>query len=131
MTSEARTASDDPRSLRVLVCGSRSWTDFDTIYYRLSSLVRDYPDVVIVEGGAKGADTIARQVAEDFQVDTEEYLPDWEKYKKQAGFKRNIQMLETKPDLVLAFWDGKSKGTRHIITEAKERGIEVEVILGE
>ena len=55
---------------------------------------------------------------------------DWDTYGKQAGFIRNIQMLDEKPDLVIAFQKNASRGTQHTINEARKRGIPVEVIVG-
>jgi hypothetical protein len=53
---------------------------------------------------------------------------DWERYKRRAGIIRNLEMLDQEPDLVIAFWDGKSRGTAHTIGEARRRGIPVEVV---
>lgn len=113
----------------VLVCGSRNWTDKDTLNARLDQLSKH--DLRIIHGGAKGADKMGYHWAFYHGVKHTEYKPDWEKYGRSAGIKRNIQMLDTSPDLVIAFWDGKSKGTSHTITEARKRGIPTEVIYNE
>lgn len=116
------------RIMKVLVCGSREWTSQDTIYKRLSKLPTN---TIIIEGGCEGADLIARHVAlENIGLELVEFPAAWKKYGKPAGPKRNLKMLDTKPHLVIAFHDDikKSKGTKHIVTEARKRGIEVEVI---
>ena len=109
----------------VLVCGSRNWSDIHAIRMRLVKLP---PSSVIIHGKAPGADTIAGWLAEDFGFTVREFPADWEQYGKRAGILRNLAMLDESPDLVLAFWDGESSGTRHTVTEARKRGIPVEVI---
>jgi len=113
--------------VKVLVCGDRKWLDIDVIRKRLSALPSD---VIIVEGGCEGADLISRRVALDIGFEVVEFPAAWKKYGKAAGPKRNLKMLDTKPHLVIAFHDDleNSKGTRHTVTEARRRGIEVEVI---
>lgn len=114
--------------LRVLVCGSRSWSDYAAISDQLS-LVSSGVGLVVVHGGAMGADTVAANYALRSGIPTEVFYADWDKYGKRAGILRNNEMLDTRPDLVLAFWDGKSRGTKHTIDEARRRGIPCEVIL--
>ena len=111
--------------MRVLVCGSRNWNKPVTIATRIIKLPKG---TIVIEGGARGVDTIAEFWAKELGYKVEVYPAKWEKYGKSAGFKRNIEMLETGIDLVIAFWDGKSKGTRHTIREAEKRGIPVEII---
>jgi len=116
--------------MKVIVCGSRGWKDWVTIKERLFKLP---PDTIVIEGGCVGADLIARDVAlEHLGLEVVEFPAAWKKYGKAAGPKRNIKMLDTKPDLVIAFHDdlSGSKGTKHIVTEAKKRGIKVEIIGG-
>lgn len=94
-------------------------------------LLRLPPNATIIHGDAAGADKTAAWLAEDFGFSVEAFPvtdSDWQQYGKRAGILRNLTMLDTEPDLVLAFWDGKSKGTRHTIEEARKRGIPVEVV---
>jgi hypothetical protein len=111
--------------MRVLVCGSRSWKDGRRIKARLKKLPRGS---IIISGGAKGADLLAATVARGLGFEVKEFKPDWEAFGKSAGLKRNIQMLEEKPHLVIAFWDGVSTGTAHTLKHAKEQGVEIEII---
>ena len=114
---------------RVLVCGDRYWTDTETLYARLDRLPR--ADLVIIEGEARGADTLARQWAESRSV---AYLPfpaNWNLYGKRAGILRNQQMLdEGKPHCVIAFHHNldASKGTRDMVKRAREAGLPTEVV---
>jgi hypothetical protein len=107
---------------KIVICGSRSWTNEEKIY-RVLKEIRHPRE--IVHGGAQGADTLAGRVAMGLGFVVTEMPADWTKWGKAAGFKRNIAMLDLEPELVIAFWDGKSKGTRHTMQEAGLRGIPV------
>jgi hypothetical protein len=110
---------------RILVCGSRDWTDGDAIADRLADFATDNP--TIIHGGARGADTMAENIASLYGYKIERFPAEWARHGKRAGFMRNLAMLDTKPDLVLAFQSNGSKGTQHTIDEARKRGIRVEV----
>ena len=115
--------------MRVLVCGSRKQPDLDIIWETLDALAKAENIDCIIEGDAPGADRVAGHWAKRRKVDLYCYPADWDKYDKSAGFIRNKQMLdEGKPDLVLAFWDGKSPGTKNMIEQAEKAGVEVKVI---
>lgn len=110
---------------RILVCGSRGWTHMLPVIERLCELSEGS---VVIHGAAKGADRIAGLVAGGLGLTVEAFPADWAKFGKRAGLIRNKQMLDTKPDRVIAFWDGKSPGTKHTILTARYRGIPVEVV---
>ena len=112
--------------MRVLVTGSRGWTDENAIHERLARLPEG---TTIIHGRAeRGADKIADAHAIQLGFDVVRYRANWDRLGKRAGVIRNLEMLDTNPDLVLAFWDGSSRGTRLCIEAARERGIPVEVI---
>lgn len=119
--------------MRVLVCGSRTWTKRGAIADALCDVEDAQGPLghVLIHGAARGADTLAEQVAMSrFGWGILRYPADWSKYGNAAGYIRNKQMLEEgKPDIVLAFWDGKSRGTANMIQLAKAAGIEVKVFL--
>lgn len=118
----------EPR--RVLVCGSRTWTDRARVRNRLACLLPFLPDAeepTIVHGDARGADKIAAEIALDLGLWVEAHPADWKAEPRKAGILRNLEMLDTKPDLVIAFQRGESRGTQDTIDEARKRGIHVEV----
>jgi hypothetical protein len=114
--------------VRVIVCGSRKWRDRAAIIARLVQLPpRD--DTVVVHGGAKGADRIAHQEAQKLGLLVEVHEPDYETYSaKRAPLIRNEAMAGLGADLCIAFWDGRSTGTQHMMTVASAAGIPVEVV---
>ena len=105
--------------MKVLICGSRDWKNREIICSWLSKLQNWRFDTVI-EGEAKGADSIARDEAEKMGVVILKFPADWNKYHKAAGVIRNKQMLEEgRPDLIVAFHDNieNSKGTKDTIQQ--------------
>lgn len=119
--------------MKVLVCGSRGWgIDLPDprrpIWDRLNEVFEHLAQSSrLITGGARGPDEFARQWAADSLVDHLVCYADWATHGKRAGILRNLRMLDEKPDLVLAFWDGTSRGTKHTIDEAHARGITVEL----
>lgn len=82
----------------------------------------------IVSGGAKGVDTSAREYALTNDIRLTEFLPEYEKYGRKAPLKRNLQIIDY-ADIVLAFWDGSSRGTKFVIDQCKMRGKHLTVFL--
>ena len=87
------------------------------------------PDDVteIVSGGARGIDACAAKYAKENGIKLTEFLPDYKKYGRSAPIKRN-NLIVDRADLVLAFWDGKSKGTGYVIEYCKKAGKALTVI---
>ncbi len=87
------------------------------------------PDDVteIVSGGARGIDACAAKYAKENGIKLTEFLPDYKKYGRSAPIKRN-NLIVDRADLVLAFWDGKSKGTGYVIDYCKKVGKALKVI---
>ena len=82
----------------------------------------------IVSGGAKGIDGCAKEYALTHNLILTEFLPDYARYKRGAPLKRNLQIIEYS-DIILAFWDGSSKGTAYVIDHAKKLGKDCRVFL--
>ncbi|MDD5151798.1 MAG: DUF2493 domain-containing protein [Flavobacterium sp.] len=101
--------------MRVAVVGSRNINNKKEIFDILSR----YDISIVVSGGALGVDTIAEEYAENINIGTDIYLPDWKKYGKSAGFIRNKDIINNS-DMTIAFWDGKSKGTLNSIEYSRK-----------
>lgn len=115
--------------MRILVCGSRNWKNVRLIEDSLSEIQPDDEPVTIIDGTARGVDSIANSIAVQKGYYTERYPAQWDKFGKAAGMIRNRQMLiEGKPDLVLAFWDGISRGTKNMIELAETARVPVKII---
>ena len=114
-------------SYKVIVCGDRHYTDRDAIFNALVNLPQP---LIVIEGGADGADMWARDVAQELGVEWVTCPANWEQYGKAAGPIRNRHMLTHQPDLVLAFHDDieHSKGTADMVRQAMAAGIETRVV---
>jgi hypothetical protein len=113
---------------RILVTGSRNWVDEEKIY---AALMQALPVSLLIEGEARGADTIAKRAAQRLGIRVLPFRADWRRYGRSAGPIRNQLMLdEGKPDLVLAFHEdlARSKGTKDMISRARAAGVEVKLI---
>ena len=106
--------------MKVAVIGSRGLTVDDLEKY----LPKDTTE--IVSGGAKGIDNCARNYALSHDLKLTEFLPEYSKYGRSAPLKRNLQIIEY-ADVVIAFWDGKSRGTKYVIDNCKKQGVQLDV----
>jgi predicted Rossmann-fold nucleotide-binding protein len=112
---------------KVLVCGGRDYQNETRVFKVLDRILTRYGPLLIIEGGARGADSLARKWAQARNQNVRTFPADWDKYKKGAGFRRNTQMLkEGQPDLVVAFPGGT--GTAMMVTIAKEATPPIRVI---
>jgi YspA, cpYpsA-related SLOG family len=113
--------------VRVLVTGSRVWDDRDLIRATLDGL----EDVAaVIEGCASGADRMAEEWAADRGVVVYHHPARWSVYGRAAGPIRNLEMLDDRPDLVVAFHSDlrHSRGTADMVSRARKRGVEVRVV---
>lgn len=122
--------------MRVLICGSRGWTEKQPIYNVLDALDREfrraYPpvEVTIIHGAAKGADSIAGDLAERYGFVVEAHPANWA-LGRVAGIQRNLEMLHSGIDRVYAFrTEGRSRGTDHMVRIARAAGVPVQAVQG-
>ena len=116
------------KSLKVIVAGSRTFNYPELLdevlnQYRLFH----FNFTELVHGGARGADTLAMLWAEKRNIQVRCFPADWDKYGKKAGYIRNKQMAEY-GELLIAFWDGESKGTKMMIELAKESNVNTIIV---
>lgn len=115
--------------MNIAIVGGRDFSDYTLLKESLSAYISIYsgmPDN-IVSGGAKGADTLAAQFATEMDIPLLVFKPDYQKYGRGATLVRNSQIIEN-ADVVFAFWDGQSKGTKDSITKAKKLQKELHII---
>lgn len=111
--------------MRVLVCGGRDFDDAMTLGSWLGGIHKNAgPITLLIEGGAAGADTLARAFAEWQRIPVMTLEADWKRHGRAAGPIRNKQMLdEGKPNLVVAFEGGR--GTANMVKQARAAGVRV------
>ncbi|MFI3175742.1 MAG: hypothetical protein R3Y53_11215 [Bacillota bacterium] len=110
--------------MKVAIIGSRT--------LKVTDLEKYLPEntTEIVSGGAKGIDLCAKTHAIKKNLKYTEFLPEYEKYKRGAPLKRNIEIINY-ADFVIAFWDGKSRGTKFVIDNCTKLGKKCKVIIVE
>lgn len=108
--------------MKVAIIGSRS-LDIQNIGKYLPENVTE-----IVSGGAKGIDSCAADYASHHGIKLTVFSPEYEKYGKAAPLKRNLQIIEYS-DIIIAFWEGKSKGTKYVIDTCQKKNKPLQVIL--
>lgn len=113
----------------VIVAGGRDFNNYELLKNKLDSLLRskEGEDVVIVSGTARGADLLGERYARERGLEVWRFVPEWDKLGKRAGFVRNSDMADASEALV-AFHDGRSRGTAQMIETAKEKGLAVRVV---
>lgn len=116
--------------IRIIVAGSRSFYDYDFVKAKLDEVISKYPDsdIEMISGGAKGADTLGIKYARENNIPITIYHAQWANYGKSAGFIRNTQMAHWSKEngrkgILVAFWDGESRGTSHMVGIAKSKRI--------
>lgn len=112
--------------VKVIVAGGRDFSNYALCKNALDKL---YPttDFDVVSGKARGADTLGERYAKEHGRCIHEFPADWDTYGKRAGYLRNSDMADF-ADVLVAFWDGSSKGTKHMIDLARRKGLVVHVV---
>lgn len=110
----------------ICICGGRTFVpkEDDKIWLikTLEGLKNKYIDIVIVEGGARGADQFGKTIALELQIPVKTFKADWNTYGKSAGFKRNSEMIKVSDMLI---WFPGGNGTADSISKAKLKGIPI------
>lgn len=112
--------------MKVIIAGSRTITDLDTV---IIAVLNSWflPHITeVVSGAANGVDKLGESFARLHSIPIRQFPADWDGIGRGAGFVRNRLMAEY-ADALIAVWDGKSKGTEHMIQVAKAVGIKVYV----
>jgi YspA, cpYpsA-related SLOG family len=110
--------------MKVLVCGGRDYGDLMALFRTLDGLHAACSFSEVIEGGARGADTMAGQWARARGIELRIFPAEWQRYGRAAGFERNRRMLvEGRPEMVVAFAGGA--GTRMMVGLARQAGVKV------
>ncbi len=113
--------------MKIAVIGSREGFDETTIWMRVSDIVSRMEDVTLISGGARGVDSFVESWAKATGTKIEIIKPVNPSSKIDYLY-RNIEII-TKADLIIVFWDCKSRGTKFVIDYAKARGKEIKMIM--
>lgn len=109
--------------MKVAVIGSRGFNDYDLV----KETLKHHTITLLVSGGAKGADSLGERYANENNIETLIFKPDWKKHGPAAGPLRNTDIVNN-ADTIIAFWDGESKGTKDSITKAEKLGKNIIIV---
>ena len=115
--------------IKIIIAGGRDYTDVSAMEVGFLKHFNKYRNdqVEIVSGMARGADSTGVELARQYNLVVHEWPALWHTYGRSAGYKRNVQMAKNATHL-LAFWDGVSKGTEHMINTARRVGLETFIV---
>ena len=125
------------KELRIIIAGSRDFGDYELLKKSAIEIITKktmLPDLTrIISGGARGADTLGERFANEMGLEISRFIPDWDGLGKRAGYVRNAEMAkfaveDNNDGMLIAFWDGQSRGTKHMIDLAKRYGLEIHVV---
>lgn len=116
--------------MRIIITGDRDFLDYERLEQIMLQIMEKYPNetVEIVAGGDKGAESIGELFALKHYLKVARFPANWRRYGSSAGYIRNSDMIDyarQEKGILIAFWDGKSGGTKNIIQLAKRWGLEV------
>ncbi len=110
--------------MKIIIAGSRTITAYDIVKTAIEESNTNNKATEIVCGMAQGVDLLGKKWADENNIKVKEFPADWNQYGKSAGYKRNQEMAKYSNGL-LAIWDGRSRGTKHMIDIAKELNLKV------
>ena len=113
--------------MKVIIAGGRKFDDYKILKREVLFIMDNLDISEIVSGVANGADKLGERFANEFGIPIKRFPANWQKLGRSAGYKRNAEMAAY-ADALIAFWDGKSKGTKHMIDLAKNKNLKVTVI---
>ena len=113
--------------MRLIIAGGRDFNDYSLLCDEVSQFIGKENDVTIISGLARGADTLGCKYASENSYNVEGFAAEWHIHGRSAGIRRNKYMAKH-ADHLIAFWDGKSRGTMHMIDFAHSLGLKVKVV---
>lgn len=112
---------------KVIIAGGRDFDDYNYLCAICDLYLSDYDSIEIVSGTARGADSLGEKYACAKGYSIQRFPADWNTWGKRTGYIRNSQMA-TYSDVLIAFWDGKSRGTKNMIDIAQRLGLKVIIL---
>lgn len=119
--------------MRIIIAGGRDFDDYELMEREILSIIdgTDYSTIEIVSGGARGADSLGEQFAKQYNLNIKVFPAKWNTYGKMAGYMRNAEMARyasQESGILIAFWDGVSRGTKHMIETADKYDIKTYIV---
>ena len=112
---------------KVIIAGGREFNNYETLVKICDEYLKDKKNIQIISGAARGADSLGEKYAIEKRYSLVKIPAKWETFGKSAGYKRNEEMVKI-ANCLIAFWDGKSKGTNHTIQLAKKFKLDIKIV---
>lgn len=113
--------------MKVIIAGGREFNNYELLKRKCDSILSKTDSPEIVSGKVKGADSLGELYAKENKLKVHEFSANWNMHGRAAGPIRNEEMGKFS-DSLIAFWDGKSKGTKHMIDYMKSLGKPVRIV---
>ena len=119
--------------MRLIIAGSRGFATekhYTLLKEHCNKFLEQYEEIIVICGGATGADSLGKKWAEENNLSIEMFIPEWHKdgrYNPSAGLSRNRLMAKS-ADRLIAFWDGQSRGTENMINNAVDYNLDFSVV---
>lgn len=117
--------------MRVIIAGGRDFNNYHILEKMCDYYIGKRENIEIISGKARGTDSLGEKYAKERATTVKEFPADWDRYNKAAGHIRNKQMAEYASEdngCLIAFWDGKSRGTKNMIENAKKYNLKIRVV---
>lgn len=112
--------------MKVIIAGGRTFNDYNKLSSYCDHILQNQQIVEIVSGVARGADLLGEKYAKEKEYNIKQFPANWDEHGKAGGYIRNEEMAKY-ADALIAFWDGKSKGTEHMINLAKKYDLKIRI----
>jgi len=112
---------------KVIIAGSRTFNDYELLKTKLDHILKNKKDIVIISGTANGADKLGERYAKEKGYEVIRMPANWELYGKRSGYIRNEEMAKVADGCVI-FWDGISKGSKHMADLAEKYKLQLKII---
>ena len=113
--------------MKVIIAGGRNFDNYDLLCRKADNILSRQSEIEIVSGAAKGADKLGERYAEERGYKITRFPADWGTFGNSAGYRRNVEMA-VYGDALIAFWDGESKGTEHMIDIARTHSLPIRIV---
>ena len=117
--------------MRLIIAGSRDFNDYEFLEAQVLAFIKRHrknnEPVEIISGGARGADRLGEKFADRFTLTKNVVPAEWDKYGKSAGYRRNQEMADIASHCIV-LWDGKSRGTGHMLDLARQKKLVLEIV---
>lgn len=113
--------------MKVIIAGGRDFDNYTLLVEKCDKIFSMLKNPIIISGTARGADKLGEKYAQEKGYKVVQYPANWEEFGKKAGILRNVEMAKNS-DALVCFWDGKSRGTKHMIETAEKLSLKIRII---